>query len=107
MKKTITTDIDTDNLQHLGDEYLAALWFVAQTQINTFEDKDAGHLVDHIGREIIQRWMRGVPVPVWNVQSHHHYWEQLCRFARWNGNDWEAAPITGVSDSQPTMPAAV
>ncbi len=43
--------------------------------------------------------MRGVPVPVWNIQGSDYYHQQLTRFARWNGKDWVAA-----SDAQPSVP---
>ncbi len=32
--------------------------------------------------------MRGVPVPVWNIQGSDYYHQQLTRIARWNGVEW-------------------
>ncbi|CAJ0819201.1 hypothetical protein LMG19087_03687 [Ralstonia wenshanensis] len=99
MKTTITFNIDTDRLQSYSDEYIAALWHIAQVNPAPHADHDAGVLVEHIGREIILRWLRGVPVPVWNVQGRDYYHQQLIRFARWNGADWVADAAV-----QPTVP---
>ncbi|MDO3512604.1 hypothetical protein Q3P06_11810 [Ralstonia pseudosolanacearum] len=99
MKKTITFEIDTACLPSRTDEYVAALWYVAQCQPAAHGDHDAGEFAELVGREIIQRWMRGVPVPVWNIQGRDYYHQQLTRFARWNGKAWVAA-----SDTQPSVP---
>ncbi|MGA4279034.1 hypothetical protein ACI2VH_20790 [Ralstonia nicotianae] len=99
MKKTITFEMDTACLPSRTDEYVAALWYVAQCQPAAHGDHDAGEFAELVGREIIQRWMRGVPVPVWNIQGRDYYHQQLTRFARWNGKDWVAA-----SDAQPSVP---
>ncbi len=100
MKKTITFEIDSASLPGWTDEYVAALWYIAQFQPEAHGDRAAGEFAELVGREIIQRWMRGVPVPVWNIQGRHHYHQQLTRFARWNGNDWEAKPAV----AEPSVP---
>lgn len=94
MKHTLTLAINPSELHTVTDEYLAALWYVAQFQpdADVFNQKAAGDLVEKIGREIIQRWMRGVPVPVWNVQGNQYYWNQLRRFAKCDGDNWIAKP---------------
>lgn len=99
MKTAITFNIDTDRLQSYSDEYIAALWHIAQVNPAPHADHDAGVLVEHIGREIILRWLRGVPVPVWNHQGRDYYHRHLTRFARWNGVDWVADAAV-----QPTVP---
>lgn len=97
MKKTITFEIDTACLPSRTDEYVAALWYVAQCQPAAHGDHDAGDFAELVGREIIQRWMRGVPVPVWNIQGSDYYHQQLTRIARWNGVEWmpNAVPAAG------------
>lgn len=99
MKTAITFNIDTCSLQSYSDEHIAALWHIAQVNPAPHGDHDAGVLVEHIGREIVLRWLRGVPVPVWNIQGRDYYHQQLTRFARWNGSEWVAdAP------AHPTVP---
>ena len=88
MKTNVTFNIDTDRLPTYSDEYIAALWHIAQLNPAPHADHDAGVVVEHIGREIVMRWLRGVPVPVWNVQGRDYYHQQLIRFARWNGTEW-------------------
>ena len=92
MKTNVTFNIDTDRLPTYSDEYIAALWHIAQLNPAPHADHDAGVLVEHIGREIVMRWLRGVPVPVWNVQGRDYYHQQIIRFARWNGTTWNADP---------------
>ncbi len=104
MKKTITFEIDTARLSGWTDEYIAALWYLAQFQPGEHGDRAAGEFAELVGREIIQRWMRGVPVPVWNIQGRDYYRQQLARVARWNGNDWEATPPAAAHDPQPSVP---
>ncbi|PLT16305.1 MULTISPECIES: hypothetical protein [Ralstonia] len=99
MKKAFVFEIDTDRLPNVSDEYLAALWHLAQHQPVKHGDHDAGALVEHIGREIVLRWLRGVPVPVWNIQGSDYYVRQLGRFAHWNGCEWVAGAA-----AQPTVP---
>lgn len=99
MKKAFVFEIDTARLPSYNDQYLAALWHIAQHLPVEHGDHDAGTLVEHIGREIVLRWLRGVPVPIWNVQGRDHYHQQLIRFAAWNGSEW-----TAKTADQPTVP---
>lgn len=69
----VTFHINTDNLQSYTDEYLASLWHIAQANPAPIRDRAAGELAEHIGREIIRRWLRWAGAPLWNHQACHHY----------------------------------
>lgn len=69
----VTFHIDTDNLQSYTDEYLASLWHIAQANPAPIRDRAAGELAEHIGREIIRRWLRWAGAPLWNHQGRHYY----------------------------------
>ena len=99
MKTTITFNVDTDRLMSLTDEYIAALWHLGQVNPAPHGDHDAGVLVEHISREIVRRWLRAAPAPLWNVQGTDYPHQQLARFARWNGTDWVEGAL-----AQPTVP---
>lgn len=71
MKTNITFEIDSDRLDGYTDEYLAELWYIAQANGAGIADRDAGDIAEHIGREIIRRWIRETPVPLWNHQGRH------------------------------------
>ncbi|MBY4768522.1 hypothetical protein [Burkholderia ambifaria] len=100
MKKTFAFELDTDRLPTISDEYLAASWYTAQFLPVEHGDRDASEAVRAIGVEIIRRWMRNQPVPMFNVQTEDHLLKQIRRFARWNGAEWvaidafEALPAT-------------
>lgn len=53
------------------DSYLAALWHAAQWNNAASDDKDACHLVEVIGREIISRWLEKTPPELWHRQGRH------------------------------------
>lgn len=74
MKTTITLAIDTADLRSLEDSYLAALWHAAQANPAPIENRDAGRLVEEIGREIITRWLAGTPALLWAHQGSHADW---------------------------------
>ena len=71
MKHEITIAIDEHQLAQQSDESLATLWYVAQANPAPFGDPAACHLVEQIGREIICRWLRITPAPLWNWQGSH------------------------------------
>lgn len=73
MQHEVTFRIDTDNLKSYTDEYLASLWHIAQANPASIRDRAAGDLAEHIGREIIRRWLRWAGAPLWNHQGRHHY----------------------------------
>lgn len=71
MKASITFEIDTDRLSGYGDQYLASLWHIVQSNPAPIEDRDAGRLAESVGREIIRRFLSRTSVPLWNVQGSH------------------------------------
>lgn len=77
MKTTISFEIDSDRLQGYTDEYLAELWYITQANPADITDRDAGDIAEHIGREIIRRWIRGTLVPLWNHQGRHALQHEL------------------------------
>ncbi|MDB0529045.1 hypothetical protein LBW56_20410 [Ralstonia solanacearum] len=103
MKKTITFEIDTACLPSRTDEYIAALWYIAQCQPAEHGDHDAGEFAEQVSREIIQRWMRGAPVPVWNIQGSDYYHQQLTRIARWNGVEWMPSAVPAAENTPTSL----
>lgn len=67
MKKTFAFEFDTDRLSTFSDDYLAAYWYVAQFLPVALGDCDAGEVVGAVGVEIIRRWTRDQPIPMFNV----------------------------------------
>lgn len=74
MKTTIAFEIDTDSLHSYDDSYLAQLWHIAQANGAPIEDRAAGKVAEHIGREIVRRWLASVPPALWNHQGRHADW---------------------------------
>jgi hypothetical protein len=74
MKATIAFNIDTDSLQGYNDDHLAQLWHIGQANPAPIQDRAAGELAEKIGREIIRRWLGGVPPALWSHQGHHADW---------------------------------
>ena len=70
-KHTITIDVDTDQLRHLEDVTLIAFWHAAQINPAPFGDRDACHLAEAIGREIVRRFISATTPPLWNHQGAH------------------------------------
>lgn len=83
MKTKIIIEIDTAQLSGLSDQALAARWHIAQANPEPMFSQDAGALVELIGREIITRWLRGVPPELWAHQGNHHYWHVLQQNGKW------------------------
>lgn len=96
MKATITIAIDTDSLNSVTDSYLAQLWHVAQANpADGFASGEPGALAEHIGREIIRRFLANTAPDLWNHKGHSFYWHQnldakeklpaetMSRFAIW------------------------
>src|SRR5260370_35343615 len=91
MSKTeITISIDAGKLASYTDERLALCWQVAQANPAPYGDHGAGDLVERIGREIIRRWLRGVPPELWHHQGRSYYWSELVKFARYEPGDGPA-----------------
>lgn len=64
----IPIKIDPDRLEHYSDEHLAALWYVTQANPAPIGDPRASQIAEHVAREIVARWIRSTPIPLWN---HH------------------------------------
>ena len=77
----ITIEIDDARLASYGDEFLALCWHAAQHNPAEYGDYMAGELVEHIGREIIRRWLRNTPPELWHHQGRDHFSRELRRFA--------------------------
>jgi hypothetical protein len=77
----ITIEIDDDRLASYTDEFLAVCWHAAPHNPAGHGDYMAGELAEHIGREIICRWLRAVPPELWHHQGGHHFRRELTRFA--------------------------
>lgn len=80
--KTIRIDIDIDALQSYTDEYLAVCWHAAQANPqSSFDSPEPGLIAEHVGREIIRRWLTAVPPALWNVQGNHFAFGEKQRLA--------------------------
>jgi hypothetical protein len=77
----IAIEIDDAKLAGYTDEYLAVCWHAAQHNPAEYGDAMAGDLVEHIAREIIRRWLKGVPPELWHHQGRHHPQKWLGEFA--------------------------
>jgi hypothetical protein len=83
MKHEITIEIDESMLASYTDEYLAVCWHVAQQNPAPHGDYFAGELTERIGREIIRRWLKGVPPELWHHQGRDNTSKELGRFAKY------------------------
>ncbi len=80
MKISITFDIDANfsALQNYTDQYLVALWHIAQANpADPFTDPRAGEFAEMIGREIIRRFLRATSPPLWEHQGGHFNWGKV------------------------------
>lgn len=89
MKHAITIEIDDDAsaLASKTDAYIAQCWHVAQANPAPHSDRDAGELAEHIGREIIRRWLAS-PVASPELYCHKgqdYYWDTLRKHGSWPG----------------------
>lgn len=71
MKTVITFEVETEDLSSFTDEYLAQLWHIGQANPNPFDDVEACHLAEYIGREIIVRWLASQRPALWTHQGRH------------------------------------
>ena len=93
----ITITIDEALLCRVTDEHLAVWWHVTQANpADGFADTDPGDLAEKAGREIIRRWLAGVPPELWHHQGRHHSWHELTRLGTWNQHG-EFVPHTPAS----------
>ena len=79
----ITIEIDDARLAGYTDEFLAVCWHAAQHNPAEHGDYLAGELAEHIGREIIRRWLRKTEPELWHHQGDHHFRRELTRFAKY------------------------
>lgn len=77
MKTVISIEIDTDCLANVTDQHLAQLWHVTQANPAPMEDRAAGDVTEHVGREIIRRFLANTPPDLWNHQGWHAEFCQL------------------------------
>ena len=96
MKKTISVEIDTDNLRSFTDEHLVNLWHVAQSDPAPCSDYDAGVVTDCIGREIIKRWLKV------NAGSTYNHSESIITI--WS---WQSIVSGTVASGFPKLPQAL
>lgn len=102
MNTKITFEIDPNQISTYNDQHLADLWHIAQANPAPMENQDAGDLVEHIGREIISRWLKSTPPNLWNHQGRHYYWNILQKHGKWlpvngdeNNRQWTPNPVGG------------
>lgn len=80
-EQQITITIELSRLREYGDQYLAALWHVAQLNPAPHGDHDAGDLAGKLQAEIARRWLARTEPLMYSHQQRDYYWEQLRRFA--------------------------
>ncbi len=79
-KKVVPIVIDLDSLTSYTDEYLAVCWHAAQANpVSSFDNAEPEQIAEHVGREIIRRWLAAVPPPLWNVKGGHFAFGQYQR----------------------------
>jgi hypothetical protein len=94
---TISFSVDTDasTLTSYEDQHLAMLWHISQGNPADYGDAGAGEFAEKIGREIIRRWVSGVPPVLWNHQgrdfSRRQIHDALC--------DAQAAVVTAAQSA--------
>jgi hypothetical protein len=81
MKHQIAIEIDDAELARYTNQRLALAWHVAQANPAGLGDPFAGELAEHIGREMIRRWLRSVLPELWHHQGRHYSWSWLRKFA--------------------------
>ena len=92
----IAIEIDETRLASYTDGYLAVCWHAAQHNPAPYGDYFAGQLTEHIGREIICRWLRTVPPELWCHQGRDHTQKELRRFATYE----PGGPVRDLSDTR-------
>lgn len=68
---TITFEVDADSLTRFDDEYIAQLWHISQANPAPFGDATACDFAEHVGREIVRRWLADTPPQLWTHQGRH------------------------------------
>lgn len=68
---TITFTVDANDLGHYTDSYIAQLWHIAQANPAPYGDAAACEFAEHVGREIVRRWVSAQGVELWTHQGVH------------------------------------
>ena len=68
---TITFTVDANDLSRYTDEHIAQLWHIAQANPAPYGDADACDFAEHVGREIVRRWLATTPPELWTHQGRH------------------------------------
>jgi len=72
MAKTIIQfEVDSSDLEHCDDQYLAQLWHIAQANPAPFGDAEACDFAERVGREIIRRFVSNTRPELWHHQARH------------------------------------
>lgn len=87
MKTSISFEINTDLLPSYTDEYVAALWHIAQANPADIDDPAAGELAEHVAREIVCRFLAKQRPSLWNHQGCHYFSRLLSENGKWTGPD--------------------
>ena len=72
MNIEITFQINTENLPSYDDQHLVSLWHIAQANPTPIDNREAGEFTEHVGREIIRRFLAHVEPPLWEHQGRHY-----------------------------------
>jgi hypothetical protein len=92
-KTSITIEFDQHALSGYTDEYLAVLWHLAQANpADGFTTSEPGDLAEKIAREIVRRWLAGVPPELWHHQGQHYYWHELTQIATYEPGGSSGTP---------------
>lgn len=99
----ISFSVQADQLDLVTDEYLHALWYIAQANPAPHGDAEAGSLVFAITDEIVKRWLAQAPTERFNHQVGDHMAETLRRHGSWSAamGEWlphgshQSDPIAG------------
>lgn len=97
MKTSITFDIDTDKLPQYTDSYLVQLWHIAQANPADSKDPSAGELAEHVGREIISRFVMNMRPDLWNHQGRDYYHRTLADNGKWVDGEWVPDDKAGIA----------
>lgn len=84
-------------IQTYADKYLAFLWHLGQHNPAPMEDAAAGEFVEHVGREIISRWLKAISPKLWHHQGRHYYWDILQKNGKW-------LPVNGDANNRQWTP---
>jgi hypothetical protein len=106
MKTNITFEIDSDRLEGKTDEYIVSLWYITQANPASIEDEAAGAIAEHVGREIISRFIRLIGVPLWNHQGRHSAQCKLSMVQQKNDDIDIETKVASFSLKEPVVPNA-